>query len=52
MLYSNAEQDASVGILDSFVPVQVLDRRGGLANVVAATGEGGWVDLRSLQEGV
>lgn len=52
MVYSNAEQDASVGIFDSFIPVQVLDRRNGLAHVVAATGEAGWIDLRSLTEGV
>jgi hypothetical protein len=50
MLYSNAEQEAAVGVFDSWLPVQVLDKRAGLAHVVAATGQRGWIDERTLRE--
>jgi hypothetical protein len=50
MLYADANRVAASGIFDSFTPVQVVDRQGGFAHVVAATGEGGWIDLRTLTE--
>ena len=51
MVYSSANRAASVGILESSLPVQVMDKRNGLAQVVAASGEGGWIDVRTLTEG-
>ena len=50
-LYTQAAGGAPVGILDSWVPVQIVDKRNGLARVVAATGEGGWMDVRTVTEG-
>ena len=52
MLYSDAQRQENVGMFNSGVPVQVMDKRNGLARVVAATGEGGWIDVRTLTEGV
>jgi hypothetical protein len=49
-VYSDAVGGHPVGIFDSFTPVQVTDRRAGLAHVVAATGESGWIDTRVLSE--
>jgi hypothetical protein len=51
-LYTDATSGQPAGILDSWIPVQVTDKRNGLARVTAATGEGGWIDLRTLTEGV
>jgi hypothetical protein len=50
-LYSDAHRASAIGILDSFVPVQVVEKSLGYARVVAATGEGGWMDTRTLIEG-
>jgi hypothetical protein len=50
-VYSAADRTASVGILDSWIPVQVMDKRNGCAQVVAQSGEGGWIDVRTLNEG-
>ena len=47
-IYSDAVGGDQAGIFDSFTPVQVTDRRDGLAHVVAATGEHGWIDMRVL----
>jgi len=52
MLYADASRAEASGIFDSFTPVQVVDKQGGLAHVVASTGEGGWIDQRTLTEGV
>ncbi len=52
MVYSNAHRETSLGMIDSWVPVQVMDKSNGYAKVVAATGEGGWIDARTLTEGV
>jgi hypothetical protein len=52
MAYSDADQGASVGVFYSGIPVQVTDKRNGLAQVVAASGERGWIDVRTLTEGV
>ena len=48
--YSDANGGDAAGVLDSFTPVQVTERRDGLAHIVAATGERGWIDLRVLSE--
>lgn len=50
MFYSDAEREATLGVFESFIPVQVVDRRNGLAHVIAATGERGWIDTRTLTE--
>jgi hypothetical protein len=50
-LYTDAARGAPAGILDSWIPVQIVDKRNGLARVVAATGEGGWIDVRTVTEG-
>lgn len=50
-LYTDAARGAPSGILDSWIPVQIVDKRNGLARVVAATGEGGWIDVRTVTEG-
>jgi hypothetical protein len=50
-LYADSDRTESAGIFDSFTPVQVVERQNGLARVVAATGEGGWIDQRTLSEG-
>lgn len=50
-LYTDAARGAPSGILDSWIPVQILDKRNGLARVIAATGEGGWIDVRTVTEG-
>jgi hypothetical protein len=47
-IYSDAIGGDQAGIFDSFTPVQVTDRRDGLAHVIAATGEHGWIDTRVL----
>jgi len=47
-VYSDPQRQEPVGILDSEVPVQVLDLGGGVARVVAKTGLGGWIDARTL----
>lgn len=52
MLYRDPARTELTGIFDSYTPVQVVDRQNGLAHVVAATGQGGWIDLRTLTEGV
>ena len=51
MLYDGPGSGDAAGIFDSFTPVQVVDKQGGYARVVAATGQGGWIDLRTLSEG-
>ncbi len=51
MIYSTSNRASSIGILESSIPVQVMDKRNGLAQVVAASGEGGWIDVRTLMEG-
>jgi hypothetical protein len=51
-LYADPYRAAPAGIFDSWTPVQVMDKRDGYAKVVAATGEGGWIDLRTLTDGV
>jgi hypothetical protein len=49
-LYTEPNRHGTAGIFDSWTPVQVMDRRDGYARVVAETGEGGWIDLRTLME--
>jgi hypothetical protein len=51
-LYADSSRGAPAGIFDSWTPVQVTDKQNGLAQVVAASGEKGWIDLRTLTEGV
>ena len=51
MLYTDEYRMDSSGIFDSWTPVQVRDKRSGAAYVVAASGEGGWIDARTLLEG-
>lgn len=51
-LYSDPDCRAPAGIFDSWTPVQVTDKRNGSAQVIAESGEGGWIDLRTLAEGV
>jgi hypothetical protein len=50
-LYTDPGSPDSAGIFNSFTPVQVVDKQGGFAHVVAETGERGWIDLRVLTEG-
>jgi hypothetical protein len=52
MLYARPDSPDSAGIFDSFTPVQVVDKQNGFAHVVAATGQRGWIDDRTLTEGV
>jgi hypothetical protein len=52
MLYSDTDQRASVGIFESGIAVQVVGRQDGWAEVVASSGERGWIDVRTLTEGV
>ena len=49
-LYPEPNRHGTAGIFDSWTPVQVMDRRDGYAQVVAESGEGGWIDLRTLME--
>jgi hypothetical protein len=51
MLYGSAARESAVGIFDSWLPVQVVEKRHGVAHVIAATGERGWIDDRTLLEG-
>jgi len=51
MLYNGPGSGDAAGIFDSFTPVQVVDKQGGYARVVAASGQGGWIDMRTLSEG-
>ncbi len=51
-LYANPNRETPAGIFDSWIPVQVMDKHNGWAQVVAESGEGGWIDLRTLTEGV
>jgi hypothetical protein len=50
MVYADPYREAASGILDSYTPVQVVDKQGSAARVVAASGESGWIDLRTLTE--
>ena len=50
MLYRDSTRVDASGIFDSYTPVQVVDRQASAARVVAANGESGWIDLRSLTE--
>jgi hypothetical protein len=52
MAYSDAQRGETVWVFESFVPVQVVERLDGIAHVIAATGERGWIDTRTLTEGV
>ena len=49
-LYPEPNRHGTAGIFDSWTPVQVMDRRDGYAQVVAESGEGGWIDDRTLME--
>jgi hypothetical protein len=51
-LYADSSRAKPAGIFDSWTPVQVRDKQNGLAQVVAASGEEGWIDLRTLMGGV
>ncbi|MEP7378437.1 MAG: hypothetical protein ABI725_02635 [Chloroflexota bacterium] len=51
-LYADENLQQPAGIFDSWTPVQVVDKRHGLAQVLAESGERGWIDLRTLAEGV
>jgi hypothetical protein len=51
MFYSGPGSGAAEGIFDSATPVQVVEKQNGYAQVVAATGQRGWIDLRTLTEG-
>ena len=51
-LYTDPNREAPAGMFNSWTPVQVMDRRSGFARVVAETGQGGWIDLRTLTESV
>src|SRR3954452_14311670 len=51
MAYSQSTRDGSTGIFDSWTPVQVTERKNGLAKIVAATGQAGWIDVRTVIEG-
>jgi hypothetical protein len=44
-------EESSAGIFDSWTPVQVVEKQNGFAQVVAATGQRGWIDVRTLTEG-
>jgi len=50
-LYEGPEPEESAGIFDSWTPVQVVEKQNGFAQVVAATGQHGWIDVRTLTEG-
>jgi hypothetical protein len=50
MAYGDEHRDGSTEIFDSWTPVQVTDRKNGLAHVVAATGQRGWIDVRTLTQ--
>lgn len=52
MVYSDTNRQSIVGMFESFIPVQVLDRKLGLVQVLAASGERGWIDSRTVIEGV
>jgi hypothetical protein len=52
MLYTDSNRSAASGLIDSYTPVQVVDKQLGAARVVSASGEAGWIDLRTLTEGV
>lgn len=47
-VYSDASRSVLVGHFESYIPIQVLDQRDGYSRVVAATGESGWVDSRTV----
>lgn len=51
MAYSESNREGSTGIFDSWTPVQVTERENGLARVVSATGQAGWIDARTIIEG-
>jgi hypothetical protein len=51
-VYEDADRGEPVAMLESFLPVQVMDRRRGYTRVVAASGAAGWIDDRTLSEGV
>ena len=50
--YSDIDRAGMVAILDSYIPVQVMELQNGLAHVVASSGERGWIDARTLSEAV
>jgi len=50
MAYGGEHRDGTVVVIDSWTPVQVVDKKNGLAHVVAATGQRGWIDVRTLNE--
>jgi hypothetical protein len=47
-VYSDVSRTLLVGHFESYIPIQVLDERDGYSRVVAATGESGWVDSRTV----
>jgi len=49
-VYTDASRSESLGVFDSYVPVQIVDRRSGFAYVIAASGARGWIDQRTLME--
>ena len=50
-LYKGPVTEEPDGYFDSWTPVQVVERQNGFAQVVAASGQHGWIDLRTLTEG-
>ena len=50
MFYGDEERESALGIFSSGIPLQVGEKRNGLAHVVADTGERGWIDLRTISE--
>jgi hypothetical protein len=50
MAYGGEHRDGTVEIIDSWTPVQVMGKKNGLVEVVAATGQRGWIDSRTLTE--
>ena len=47
-VYSDASRTMLIGHFESYIPIQILDERDGYSRVVAATGESGWVDSRTV----
>ena len=50
-LYKGPVSEEPDGYFDSWTPVQVVESQNGLAHVVAATGQRGWIDVRTLTVG-
>ena len=52
MVYAGTDREGPIAMFVSWLPVQIVERRDGYTRVVAATGEAGWIDDRTVTEGV